>query len=136
MTSTKTSACFATESPVNIDKRRSLWLPNQLFKMYPHITYNVVLFIWSCGIDNLVAFFISFDEELKKTTGLLFSPCKLCFLKTYPFLRFIYTIITAIYMFLLVQPFYVKQKSFELTSQYFAYFIAISSLVSENDKWT
>jgi len=26
--------------------------------------------------------------------------------------------------------------TFEVTSQYFAYFISISSLVFENDKWT
>jgi len=29
-----------------------------------------------------------------------------------------------------------KIGTFEVTSQYFAYFISISSLVFENDKWT
>jgi len=42
-------------------------------------------------------------------------------------------------MLLLYFEFYVlliEIGTFEVTSQYFAYFISISSLVFENDKWT
>ena len=50
-------------------------------------------------------------------------------------LAYIYSLLSSINIYPLLNT-VLKIGTFEITSQYFAYFISISSLVFENDKWT